>query len=208
MTKKILTFAFLGAFLIFISASASFAQSVEQQVAKIRQLYAATNKQIDAGLEDNTQGLHYAAWTIGGERDGQQWSGVGTMHSTDEFYFDCEPIRMEECGAKDVKKLIRKIVSTYKGASDMHTRSEYLFDEKGEFVFAYTSELADVGEDNVQVRKTVEQRFYFAKGKLIRLAREGKNTDARFTAEDLQKSKDALAEANRLRNIFAVAFAE
>ncbi len=66
----------------------------------------------------------------------------------------------------------------------------------------------DVGEDNVQVRKTIEQRFYFAKGKLIRIAREGKNTDARFTAENLQKSKDALAEANRLRNIFALAFAE
>ncbi len=203
MKKQILLFAFL----IFISASASFAQTVEQQVAKIRQLYTETNKQIDAGSEDNTQGLHYAAWTVGGERDGQQWSGVGTMHSTDEFYFDCEPGRIEECGA-DARKLVRKIVSAYAGAADLKTRNEYLFTDKGELVFVYTSELVDVGEDNVQVRKTVEQRFYFAKGKLIRIAREGKNTDARFTAEDLQKSKDALAEANRLRNIFALAFAE
>lgn len=202
MTKKILTFVFL----ILISATASFAQTVEQQVAKIRQLYATTNKQIDAGLKDNTQGLHYAAWTVGGERDGQQWSGVGTMHSTDEFYFDCEPGRIEECGA-DARKLVRKIVSAYSGAADLKTRNEYLFTDKGELAFVYTSELVDVGEDNVSVRKTVEQRFYFAQGKLIRINQDGKNTDAKFTAEDLQKSKDALAEANHLRNIFAFAFA-
>ena len=203
MTKKF----FLFAFLILMTASGAFAQTVEQQVTKIRQLYVDTNKQIDEGLKDKTSGLHYAAWTIGGVRDGRQWSGVGTMHSTDEFYFDCEPGRIEECGA-DARKLVRKIVSSYTGAADLKTRNEYLFTKTGELVFVFTSELTNVGEDNIDVRKTAEQRFYFSKGKLIRVNRNGKNVDAKFTAEDLQKSKDTLAEANRLRNIFALAFVE
>ncbi len=203
MTKKI----FLFVFLILITANGAFAQTVEQQVTNIRQFYTDTNKQIDEGLKDKTSGLHYAAWTLGGERDGRQWSGVGTMRSTDEFYFDCEPGKIEECGA-DARKLVRKIVSSYTGAADLKTRNEYLFTKTGELVFVFTSELVNVGEDNIDVLKTVEQRLYFSKGRLIRVSREGKNVDAKFTAEDLQKSKDALAEATRLRNIFALAFAE
>lgn len=203
MAKQILSILYL----ILFSASATFAQTVEQQVAKIRDLSAATNKQIDEGVKDKTSGLHYAAWIIGGARDGQQWRAVGTMESRDEFYFDCEPGNTEECGA-DARKLVRKIVSSYAGAADLRTRNEYLFNKSGEFVFVFTSELINVDEDNTDVRKTVERRFYFAGGKLIRAVREGRNIDAKFTADDLAKAKETITEAARLRNIFALMFAE
>jgi len=204
MKKRILSIALL----ILVAASAGFAQTVEQQVAKIRQLYAATNKRIDEGIKDKISGLHYAAWTIGGERDGQQWRAVGTMRSTDEFYFDCEPNDTEGCNNSNPRNLVRKIISTYAGAKDLRTRNEYVFNEAGELVFAFTGNLTNVGEDNTEVLKMIEQRFYFAKGKLIRVNRNDENVDAKFAAEDNAKAKNIVAETTRLRNIFALMFAE
>lgn len=196
MKKQILTIAFL----ILIQASGALAQTVEQQVARIRQITVETNKQIEAGLKDKTSGLHYAAWTIGGARDGMQWGGVGTMHSANEYYFDCEPERLEVCGTEDIKTLVRKIVSSYKGAADLQTKSEYFFaEDTGELVFAFASELEDDGT-------TTERRFYFSKGKLIRLTRAGKNTDANFSAEDYQKAADEAGAAKYLRETFARMF--
>jgi len=196
MKKRILPIAIL----ILISASGAFSQTIEQQAAKIRQLYADTNKRIDEGLKDKTSGFHYAAWTVGGERDGQQWAAVGTMKTLDEFWFYGEPGFDEEKTA-DARKMIRKIISAYAGAADLRTRSEYLFDEAGEFVFAFTSELeAD--------KKTTERRFYFNKGKLIRVIRSGKNIDAKFSAEDLEKAESEREAAKRLQNLFALMFAE
>ena len=186
---------------VVLSASAA-AQAVEQQVGKIRALYAATNRRIDDGLKDDkTLGLHYAAWTVGGERDGQQWAAVGTMKSVDEFYFDGDP-RLAEDGKKpDARKAIRKIVSTYAGAADLQARAEYLFDAAGDLVFAFTSELQEDGAK-------AEKRFYYARGKLIRIARAGKNLDGRFGNEDARLAASAQAEAKRLQNIFALMFAE
>lgn len=196
MKKHILAIAFL----ILISAGGAFAQTVEQQVAKIRQITVETNKRIDAGLKDKTSGFHYAAWTVGGQRDGMQWSAVGTMQSADEFYFDCEPQHLEECETDDVKTIIRKIVSSYKGAADLRTKSEYYFAENtGELVFAFTSELEADG-------KITERRFYFSKGKLIRINQAGKNTDAKFSAEDTEKADEEIASAKNLRENFARMF--
>ncbi len=187
---------------MLILASAAFAQSIEQQVAKIREITVETNKRIDAGLKDNTQGFHYAAWTVGGPRDGMQWSAVGTMFSTDEFYFDCEPQNLDECETEDVKTLVRKIVSSCKGAADLRTKSEYYFAENtGELVFAFTSELEANG-------KTTEIRFYFSKDKLIRISQSGKNTDAKFSAEDTGKADDQIQSAKSLRENFARMFAD
>lgn len=198
MKKQILAIVFL----ILIAAGGAFAQTVEQQVAKIRQITVDTNKEIDAGLKDKTSGLHYAAWTVGGARDGQQWGAVGTMQSANEYYFDCEPERLEICDTTDIKTLVRKIVSSYQGAADLRTKSEYFFEGKtGELVFAFTSELEADG-------KTTERRFYFNKGKLIRLARAGKNTDANFSAEDYQKAADEAGAAKYLREIFARMFSD
>ena len=196
MKKQILSIAFL----ILIGASAAFSQTVEQQATKIRQLFAATNKRIDAGLKDKTSGLHYAAWTLGGERDGQQWAAVGTMKIQDEFWFSGEPGRDEE-QSQDARKLIRKIVSAYAGAADLRTRAEYLFNDAGEMVFAFTSELDPEG-------KTMERRFYYAKGKLIRVTRDGKNIDRNVGNEDEQLATNAMTDAKKLQNIFALMFAE
>lgn len=196
MKKQILYFVFL----ILISSSAAFAQTVEQQVAQIRELSTQVTKRIDAGLKDKTSGLHYAAWTIGGERDGQQWRAVGTMKSTAEFWFDGEPNFGEEVNA-DARKMIRKIVFSYAGAADLRMRSEYLFDEKGELVFAFTDELEADG-------KTTERRFYFNRGKLIRAVRNGKNMDGKIPAEDSQHASNEQKAAKRLQNIFALMFAE
>lgn len=196
MKKHVLAIAFL----ILIQAGGAFAQTVEQQVARIRQIAGATNTEIDAGLKDKTSGLHYAAWTVGGARDGQQWGGVGTMQTSDEYYFECEPERLEICDTEDVRTLVRKIVSSYKGAADLRTKSEYFFEEKtGELVFAFTSELEADG-------KTTERRFYFGKDKLIRLTQAGKNTDAKFSAEDLEKADDEMQSAKSLRETFARMF--
>jgi hypothetical protein len=197
MKKRILSIAIL----ILISASAGFAQTVEQQAARIRNLYAATNKRIDEGLKDKVSGLHYAARAIGGERDGQQWAAVGTMKKLDEFWFDGEPGFNEEENP-DARKMIRKIISTYAGAADLRTRSEYLFDaETGEFVFAFTTERGADG-------KTTERRLYFHKGKLIRVTRDGKNVDAKFSADDLSAAQIELDTAKRLKNLFALMMAE
>ena len=196
MKKQILSIAIL----ILVSVSAAFSQTVEQQATKIRQLYAATNKRIDAGLKDKTAGFHYAAWTLGGERDGQQWSAVGTMKIQDEFWFDGEPGQDGE-ESEDARKLIRKIVSAYAGAADLRTRGEYLFNDAGEMVFAFTSELDPEG-------KTMERRFYYAKGKLIRITRDGKNIDRNFGNEDIQLATNAMTDAKKLQNTFALMFAE
>lgn len=197
MKKQILSIAIL----ILISASASFAQTVEQQVTKIRNLYTALNKRIEEGLKEKTFGLHYAMWTVGGERDGQQWRAVGTMETRDEIWFDGEP--NPEGGVEDVRKLVRKIVSSYKGAADIYTRSEYLFNENGELIFAYSRD-DTAGEDGTRV----ERRFYFAKGKLIRVVRDGKNVDTKFSAEDFEKATGESENAKRSRNKFAIMFAE
>lgn len=197
MKKQILSIAIL----ILISACAGFAQTVEQQVTKIRDLYATTNKRIDEGLKDKSSGFHYAALLIGGERDGQQWAAVGTMKTLDEFWFDGEP-GFDEEENPDVRKMIRKIVSAYAGAADLRTRSEYLFDEgSGELVFTFTTELEADG-------KTTERRFYFNKGKLIRVVRDGKNIDAKFSAEDFERATGESENAKQLRNKFAIVFAE
>lgn len=196
MKKHILTIAFL----ILMAAGGALAQSVEQQAAKIRQITVETNKAIDAGLKDKTSGLHYAAWTVGGRRDGRQWSAVGTMNSADEYYFECEPQRLEECETTDVRNLVRKIVSSYQGAADLRTKYEYFFEKKmGELVFAFTSELEADG-------KTTERRFYFNRGKLIRITRAGVNTDAKFSTEDLEKADDETKSAKSLRETFARMF--
>jgi hypothetical protein len=197
MKKQILSIAIL----ILISASAAFSQSVEQQVAKIRNLANETNKRIDAGLKDKTSGFHYAAWTIGGERDGQPWAAVGNMKTTDEFWFDGEPGMGDEEGKVDARRAVRKIVSAYAGAADLRNRSEYLLGETGELVFAFTSELDPEG-------KTMERRFYFAKGKLIRVVIGGKNIDRNFGNEDAQLAANAMTDAKRLQNLFALMFAE
>jgi len=197
MKKQILSIAIL----ILISSTANFAQTVEQQVTKIRNLYAATNKRIDKGIKEKTAGLHYAMWTVGGERDGQQWSAVGTMETRDEIWFDGEPD--PEGGVEDVRKLVRKIVSSYKGAAGIHTRSEYLFNENGELLFAYSSN-DTAGEDGTRV----EEKFYFAKGKLIRVVRDGKNVDAKFSAKDFEKATGESENGKRARNKFAIMFAE
>lgn len=196
MKKQILSIAIL----ILIGASTAFSQTVEQQATKIRQLFAATNKRIDVGLKDKTSGLHYAAWTLGGERDGQQWAAVGTMKIQDEFWFDGEPGRDGE-ESEDARKLIRKIVSAYAGAADLRTRAEYLFNDTGEIVFALTSEHDPEG-------KTMERHFYYAKGKLIRVVRDGKNIDRNVGNEDEQLAANAMTEAKKLQNIFALMFAE
>jgi len=197
MKKQMLSIAIL----ILISASAGFAQTIEQQVTKIRNLYAATNKRINEGIKDKISGLHYAARTIGGERDGQQWAAVGTMKKIDEFWFDGEP-GFNEKEKPDARKMIRKIVSVYAGAADLRTRSEYLFDAKtGEFVFAFTTELGADG-------KTTERRLYFNKGKLIRVARDGKNVDANFSADDQNAAQLESDMAKRLKNLFALMMAE
>ncbi|HEX9961263.1 MAG TPA: hypothetical protein VGB00_10045 [Pyrinomonadaceae bacterium] len=197
MKKRVLSIAIL----ILISASGGFAQTVEQQAAKIRSLYAAANKRIDEGLKDKTSGLHYAARTIGGERDGQQWAAVGTMKKLDEFWFDGE-LEFNEEEKPDARKMIRKIVSLYASAADLRTRSEYLFDaETSELVFAFTTELGTGG-------KTIERRFYFHKGKLIRVARDGKNVDANFSAADLNAAQTESDAAKRLKNLFALMMAE
>lgn len=187
---------------VFAATGASFAQSVEQQVAKIRVQFTEVNQRINKGARDKTSGFHYAAWTVGGERDGQLWRAVGSMKIHNEFWFDGEPGMETDGETPDARKTIRKIVTTYAGAADLRTRSEYLFDENtGELVFAFTNELEAEG-------KTTERRFYFAKGKLIRLAQAGKNTDSKFSAADTELAKNELESAKRLQDQFALIFAE
>lgn len=193
MTKYILTFIFL----ILISANQAFSQSVEAQVGKIREIYAATNKRIADGLKDDTQGFHYAVWRIGGKGDALRWSAVGVMETIDEIWFDGG----DEGGAEteeDARAGIYKIVSTYKGASVLHSRVEYYFDEAGKLVFILASDDA-----NSESGKLVERRFYYAADKLIRVTSGGKNTDKNFAAADLEKSDDesGIARESRKRYV-------
>lgn len=195
----------LTLFAFFVSApfgSRIFAQGAEAQVAKIRAVSSDTNRRIEAGLKDKTSGLHYAAWTIGGELDGQQWAAAGTMKTQNEFWFDGEP-GFDEGKVADARKTVRKIVSTYAGAGELRLRAEYLFNPAGELIFAYTIEYT-AGEDG----SALEQRFYFARGKLIRRASGSINRDAKFSAEDLSRASEEQQAAKRLQNIFALAFSE
>ncbi len=194
MMKQILIITFL----ILAGAGASFAQTVEQQVGRIRTIYAETNRRIQAGAKDKTLGFHYAEWTVGGERDGQQWAAVGNMKTQAECWFDGAPDEGEE--AVDGRKLVRKIVSTYAGAADLRSRAEYIFDENsGELIFAFTTELDPEG-------KQFERRFYYQKGKLIRLVRDGKNIDRSVGEEDKQLAANAQSDAKDLQTTFVLIF--
>ena len=186
--------------LFLISAGAIFSQTTEGQVSKIRAIYAETNKRIEAGLKEPGMGFHYAVWTVGGKGDGMQWSAVGNMETRDEIWFDGgDPGAGEEVN----QIIIRKIVSSYKGAGNLRSRSEYYFDETGEPVFIYAGSNTESEDD-----KMTEQRFYFAKGKLLRVTRRGKNTDANFSAEDLEKSRDEIESAKQMRKRYAAMLGE
>lgn len=198
MKRHVLTIVFL----ITASVLTAAAQTVEQQVGKIRQLYADTNKRIETGLDDKVSGLHHAVWTIGGERDGQQWAAVGSMKSNVEFYFDGEPNLGEK--PTDARKLVRKINFNYTSGAEPRTRAEYFFAERtGELVFAHVLEYT-AGEDG----STVERRFYYQKNKLIRVTRDGKNIDRGIGNEDANLAANAMQDAKRFQNIFALIFSE
>jgi len=131
------------AILILISASAAFGQSIEPQIAKIRQITVETNKRIDAGLKDKTSGLHYATWTLGGARDGQQWGeDFGTINTVVEYYFDCPPEQLERFRAENSKTSVRKAVASYNSLTDLRYKSEFFFaEDTDELVFAFSSEI-------------------------------------------------------------------
>jgi hypothetical protein len=190
MVKQVLVFVFL----ILIAASAAFSQTTEQQVTKIRAIYAETNKRIETGLKDKTSGFHYAAWTVGGKGDGQAWAAVGTMETRDEIWFEGG----DDAGEEENPAIIRKIVSSYKGAADLHSRTEYFFDESGELIFIFAS--SDLDSEN---GKMIERRFYYSSGRLLRVTRGGKNTDANFSAKDLEESSEESAGAKQMQKRFA-----
>jgi hypothetical protein len=182
--------------------NAVFAQGVgtERQVAVIRLRYQEVNDKIGQGLKEKVAGFHYALVTIGGAKDGMQWHAVGNMETSIEFYFDCEPGFDAECGA-DPRKMLVKIVVNYRAAADLASHAEYVFNNADELVFAYTTERLEAG-------KTQERRLYFAGGRLIRIARDGKNIDGNFPRPDAEATSNAMAEVKRLRNLFAMMFAE
>jgi len=188
------SFAFLIGAAFF---NQTFAQTNEARIGRIRAITTETNRRVEAGLKDKSSGYHYAAWTIGGERDGQQWAAVGAMKTQSEFWFDREPNGGEE--AVDARRLVRKIISTYASAGVPRSRSEYVFDDMGELVFAFESEADDAG-------KLIESRFYFHKDKLLRVTRGGKNIDRSYTESDRQAATNAAAEAKDLQNKFALIF--
>ncbi len=174
----------------------------ERQVAAIRKLYTEVNECIAAGLEDHTLGLHHAMISVGGEKDGQQWRAVGTMEDRTEFYFDCEPGHTEACGA-DPRKLVVKIVTGYRGSTDLMARAEYLFNKQGELVFALVSDNLAAADG-----KTIERRYYFARGIMIRVVRGEQTIDRNFTAQDQAGGREAQTQTRKLRNLFALIFAK
>lgn len=198
-------FALLTLIVAMASLNAVLAQgaraTTEQQVARIRKLYGEVNATIAAGLKDHTVGLHHAMYTVGGEKDGMQWRAVGNMAIRTEYFFNCEPNDEEECGT-DPRKFIVKITNSYRAAGDLASNAEYLYDDAGELIFAL-----DTGNVGSEDGKSVEQRFYFAGGKLIRLMR-GSQIVSHLTAEDQTAARDAQEESRRLRNIFALMVAE
>lgn len=202
--KKYNLLLFLFVFLLsgagFINQAHAQGKNTERLVAQIRKLYAETNERIAAGLEDKTSGLHHAAITIGGAKDGQSWRAVGVRNQTTEFYFNCEP-NDPECPT-DARRLIVKIIGSYQAGTSGVSRFEYLFNDKGELVFAYTSDAGGEGE------KPVERRFYFVGRKLIRVIRDGKNIDGNFPRLDAEGATNAEAEARKLQNLFAMMFVE
>lgn len=178
--------------LILTSAAGSFSQTTEQPAAKIRAIYAETNRRIETGSKDKASGFHYAAWTLGGRGDGAQWAAVGVMERRAEIWFEGG-----DPGGEESAVVIRKIVSSYQGAADLHSRTEYFFDEGGALIFIFAS--SDLDSEN---GKMIERRFYYSKGKLIRSARGGKTSDRNFSVEDLAASREESSTAERLKKQF------
>lgn len=185
------------AVLILTGAGAGLAQTVEQQVAKIRAVYTETNRRITTGAHEDGSGFHHAEWTVGGDGDAQPWGIVGRRKQRTECWFDGEPD--DEAAPKaqleQTRKSIRKIVWTYEAAADIRQRSEFYFDENtGDLVFAHTTEQDPEG-------KPFERRFYYRRGKLIRMARDGKNFDGKIGAEDSRLAADALGLAKEMQDL-------
>lgn len=196
----------LCALLLFVGGAdfvnTAFAQGAqtEKQLAVIRKLYTQVNERITAGLEDKVTGLHHAMVSVGGDKDGQQWRAVGTMEDRTEFYFDCEPGHPEGCNP-DPRKLVVKIVTNYRGAADLISRAEYLFNPQGELVFALTSDntMSTDGE-------TIERRYYFAGGRLILVMRGERAVAGNFNAADRAGAREVQRRTVKLRNLFAQLF--
>ena len=188
---------FIFIFLVSLSTSGAFSQTVDSKVEKIREIYAATNRRVAAGLKDNTQGLHYAVWRVGGAGDGKQWAAVGTMETTDEIWFEGGAAESEE-GEENLPARISKIVLTYKSSNATHSRREFYFDQAGNLVFILAAYDADS-----DAGKPVEQRFYYSGEKLIRVALGGKNTDRNFSADELEKAEMESRTARQMRKHYA-----
>jgi hypothetical protein len=181
--------------LFFTLAAAVNAQGVSAKVAEIRSTCTEVTRNIEAGLKDKVSGMHNAVWIVGGKGDGRQWPAVGTMETRDEIWFEGG----DGSGEASEPAVIRKLVSHYRGAADLHSRTEYCFDRKGEPVFIFSNSDLESNDG-----KVIETRFYYDGPKLVRMMRASRTIDGNFASKDLESAREALETATKLQKRYSV----
>lgn len=180
--------------LFFTLAAVASAQGASTKVAEIRATCIEVTRNIEAGLKDKVSGLHNAVWTVGGKGDGRQWRAVGTMETRDEIWFEGG----DGSGEASEPAVIRKLVSRYRGAADLHSRTEYCFDRKGEPVFIFSNSDME-STDGIMI----ETRFYFDGQKLLRMMRANRTLDGNFASKDLESAREAFDMAKGLQKRYS-----
>lgn len=167
---------------LFVAASSTlFAQAETAQIETIRHLYQETNSKIEEMRRAPAESVIYTMELAVNSGDAP-YPAVGTYKEVTRFYYT-----FGDREKNPYPDRLLKIEVKTNSAARAET-SEFLFDATGELVFCFE-------------KKEDEVRYYFAKGKIIRL----QHGDARLNPEaKLEKHmiQAKQAQAKKLIQIF------
>ncbi|MCE9598312.1 MAG: hypothetical protein K8S54_10125 [Spirochaetia bacterium] len=167
--------------LLFLRALPILAQNEIKQIESIRSLYQDTNAKIAQMQKDPSVASIYSIELTVNHGEAQ-YPAIGTFKEVTRFYYT-----FGDREKNPYPDRLLKIEVTTTRAARLES-AEFLFDANGELVFCFE-------------KHETEMRYYFARGKIIRMQRES----TRLNPADASESKSiqsVQARARRLVEIF------